>query len=206
MATKTKSVKELQKRRTEVKKVVVNLHDNVLKNTEELVDVTIKTGAKWQKLMAKAVKNSEPLMNKQVDLVFDTIESLKSQFTQGRTRVSHLLGTDTKEIKKVSKKVVKETRDNVKKVVRRAKTVDQVANKTVVVKTTKTKNVAKNDLKVIDGIGPKMEAVLNSAGVKSFKDLATSNVDQLKAALLKADNRYRLMDPSPWVQAAKDLV
>jgi len=77
MATRTNNLKELNKRRDRVKKSVTEIHDSVLKNTDNLVSVSIQTGKKWQKIMDKAVKNSEPLMAKQVDMVFDTLETAR---------------------------------------------------------------------------------------------------------------------------------
>ncbi len=55
-----------------------------------------------------------------------------------------------------------------------------------------------NDLKIIEGIGPKIEGLLKAGGINTWKDLSNASVDKLKLILLNAGNRYRLADPSTW--------
>ncbi len=58
----------------------------------------------------------------------------------------------------------------------------------------------KDDLKIIEGVGPKIEELLNAAGINSFKDLSESNTDALKAILEGGGKRYTIHNPSTWVQ------
>lgn len=62
---------------------------------------------------------------------------------------------------------------------------------------------AKDDLKKIEGIGPKIETLLGEAGIISFSDLAKADIKTLKAVLEKAGNRYKMHDPGSWPQQAK---
>lgn len=59
------------------------------------------------------------------------------------------------------------------------------------------------NLKKIEGIGPKIEQILNDSGILTFSDLATSKVAELKKILDKAGNRYKKHDPSTWPKQAK---
>lgn len=59
---------------------------------------------------------------------------------------------------------------------------------------------AADDLKIVEGIGPKINAVLQAAGVHTFADLASAVPESLKETLLKAG--MRLADPSTWPQQA----
>ncbi|MCB0569405.1 MAG: hypothetical protein KDC66_06575 [Phaeodactylibacter sp.] len=59
-----------------------------------------------------------------------------------------------------------------------------------------------DDLKKIEGIGPKIEELLNAAGIYTFQQLATTAVDKVKAVLEEAGPRYRLADPGTWVKQA----
>ena len=61
----------------------------------------------------------------------------------------------------------------------------------------------KDDLKRIEGIGPKIAEILNTAGIIYFEDLAASDVTTLKAILENAGNRYKMHDPSTWGIQAK---
>jgi predicted flap endonuclease-1-like 5' DNA nuclease len=59
-----------------------------------------------------------------------------------------------------------------------------------------------DDLKKIEGIGPKIEQILNDGGIHTFKQLAKANADHLKELLLNAGPRFRMHDPATWMQQA----
>ena len=56
----------------------------------------------------------------------------------------------------------------------------------------------KDDLKIIEGIGPKIEEVLNKAKIHTFSDLKQSNRDILKSLLNEAGPQYRMHEPETW--------
>lgn len=60
-----------------------------------------------------------------------------------------------------------------------------------------------NDLKIVEGIGPKIEGLLHAAGVKTWSDLAGTSVDRLREILAEAGERYRLADPTTWPKQAE---
>lgn len=60
-----------------------------------------------------------------------------------------------------------------------------------------------NDLKVVEGIGPKIEKLLKDGGIQSWSDLATSTVDRIQRILKAAGDRYRLANPSTWPKQAQ---
>jgi predicted flap endonuclease-1-like 5' DNA nuclease len=62
-----------------------------------------------------------------------------------------------------------------------------------------------DDLKVIEGIGPKIESILKAAGIDNWHDLAEASVTNLKGVLEQAGSRYRLNDPSTWPEQARLL-
>ena len=59
-----------------------------------------------------------------------------------------------------------------------------------------------NTLQIIEGIGPKMESILNENGIQNCDDLATKITDELKTILGKYGDRYQIIDPSDWVKQA----
>ncbi len=61
---------------------------------------------------------------------------------------------------------------------------------------------AKDDLKRVEGIGPKIEGLLNAAGINTFSDLENTAVDKVKAILTEAGNRYKAHDPTTWPRQA----
>ncbi len=56
----------------------------------------------------------------------------------------------------------------------------------------------KDDLKKVEGIGPKIEGLLNADGIWTWAQLAASPVDRLKGVLQAAGERYRIHDPTTW--------
>ena len=59
------------------------------------------------------------------------------------------------------------------------------------------------DLKVVEGIGPKIEKLLKAAGIITWDDLAAADPALITATLDQAGNRYRLADPSSWAEQAR---
>lgn len=59
------------------------------------------------------------------------------------------------------------------------------------------------DLKIIEGIGPKIEGILKEAGIKTWSDLAKTSVARIKEVLVKAGDRYKLAKPNTWPKQAK---
>lgn len=62
---------------------------------------------------------------------------------------------------------------------------------------------APDDLKRIEGIGPKISSVLQAAGIATFAQLAVADVDRLRRILEEENpNLLRLADPTTWPQQA----
>jgi predicted flap endonuclease-1-like 5' DNA nuclease len=57
-----------------------------------------------------------------------------------------------------------------------------------------------DDLKIIEGIGPKISSVFQAAGITTLAQLAATDVDALKQILTAAN--IRLGDPSTWPEQA----
>ncbi len=62
--------------------------------------------------------------------------------------------------------------------------------------------IALDDLKVIEGIGPKIEELCNGIGINTWADLATTEVSLLRTMLNDAGPRFRTHDPGTWPQQA----
>ncbi len=57
---------------------------------------------------------------------------------------------------------------------------------------------AKDSLRKIEGIGPKIEQLLHDGGVLTFTDLKNAKVERLKEILISAGPNYAVHDPSTW--------
>ena len=61
----------------------------------------------------------------------------------------------------------------------------------------------KDDLKKVEGIGPKIQELLNNDGIWSFIQLSEATVNRLKKILDDAGPRYRMHTPETWPEQAK---
>ena len=82
---------------TKLNEVIANANKSVkkaneyaLKTTEEIVLETITVSSQWQKVTDKALKGGFKLVSNQQNLAFDTLETFKAQFLNGRKRLHKL--------------------------------------------------------------------------------------------------------------------
>lgn len=190
MATKTIKKINLEERVDRFKGNVSEFNDQAILTADRLVDISLKSGAKWQKLMAKVIDRSADLFEKQQDLTLNILEGVKDQYTTGNKQVRHLLGLNESKAKKAKKLQNKK---------------QSVAQKAVAVVESTIEDLLpkKDDLKKVKGIGPKVEELLNKAGIHSYKELANTSVEKLQNILQAAGTRYQSMDPSSWIGLAK---
>ncbi|MEL6358186.1 MAG: helix-hairpin-helix domain-containing protein, partial [Bacteroidota bacterium] len=59
-------------------------------------------------------------------------------------------------------------------------------------------SIVEDDLKIVEGIGPKIEALLKEAGITSLTLLADAKVEDLRNILAAAGSRYRVHNPESW--------
>jgi predicted flap endonuclease-1-like 5' DNA nuclease len=80
------------------------------------------------------------------------------------------------------------------------------ATETVEKKASKSKAKADkqtgDDLRKIEGVGPKLAEVLNGAGITTYAGLAEAKPEELRAILESAGSRYKMFDPTTWPEQA----
>lgn len=62
--------------------------------------------------------------------------------------------------------------------------------------------VTPDDLKIIEGIGPKIEGILHDAGIITFADLAAASVAQLET-IVREEAGIRVAFPDTWPEQAR---
>jgi predicted flap endonuclease-1-like 5' DNA nuclease len=60
-----------------------------------------------------------------------------------------------------------------------------------------------DDLTVIEGIGPKINELFKNNGLKTFADVSTAKVSEMRAILDKGGARFRIANPGTWAKQAK---
>ncbi len=75
--------------------------------------------------------------------------------------------------------------------------------KTTAKKKAPKKAAKADDLRKVEGIGPKIAGLLNEAGIVTFEDLSKAPIKKLRTILDDAGSRYRMHDPKTWAAQAK---
>ena len=65
------------------------------------------------------------------------------------------------------------------------------------------KTIKQDDLKIVEGIGPKIEELFKTSGILSWRALGETSVDRLREILSKAGERYQIHDPGTWPKQSK---
>jgi predicted flap endonuclease-1-like 5' DNA nuclease len=60
------------------------------------------------------------------------------------------------------------------------------------------KKIIQDDLKLVEGIGPKIEELFHAAGIKTWKALSETSVDRCKEILGTGGERFQIHDPGTW--------
>lgn len=64
------------------------------------------------------------------------------------------------------------------------------------------RTVALDDLRLIEGIGPKIEDLCHGIGIRTWFDLSTTEASLLRTMLADAGSRFRSHDPATWPEQA----
>ena len=73
-----------------VKTSAKDMNEFVLETSEEVIDATLKSAEQWQNVGEKAIKGGLKLAANQQEVLFDTLDSIKSQLKESRSRVKDL--------------------------------------------------------------------------------------------------------------------
>ena len=65
------------------------------------------------------------------------------------------------------------------------------------------KKIKENDLKIVEGIGPKIEELFNASGILTWKALSETSVERCNDILHSAGERFVIHNPSTWPRQAK---
>lgn len=65
------------------------------------------------------------------------------------------------------------------------------------------KFVKQDDLKIVEGIGPKIEGLFHNYNIKTWQDLSRMSVAKCREVLESGGEKYRVHDPASWPMQAK---
>jgi predicted flap endonuclease-1-like 5' DNA nuclease len=59
-----------------------------------------------------------------------------------------------------------------------------------------------DDLQIVEGIGPKIDALLKENGIRTFSQLARADIPSISTILEKGGSRFKLANPGSWAEQA----
>ena len=62
--------------------------------------------------------------------------------------------------------------------------------------------VNENDLKIVEGIGPKIEGLFHNFNIRTWEQLSETSADKCQEVLDSGGKRYRIHDPASWPMQA----
>ena len=65
------------------------------------------------------------------------------------------------------------------------------------------KTIRQDDLKIVDGIGPKIESLFHNFDIKTWKALSETSVARCQEVLDSGGDRYMVHDPASWPMQAR---
>ncbi|NJB71284.1 putative flap endonuclease-1-like 5' DNA nuclease [Saonia flava] len=65
------------------------------------------------------------------------------------------------------------------------------------------KKIKQDDLKLVEGIGPKIEGLFHNFNIKTWKALSETKVAKCQEVLNSGGDRYKIHDPASWPLQAK---
>ncbi len=144
-------------------------------------------------LMAKHITDlleDEDLRKRVIDGTFEDIKTVTWENTVNgiMEAYSHVLGYD------VTGGVKNEIKDIPK---------PQNISYSVKKKVVPTIEIQKDDLKKIEGIGAKIESLLNENNIYSYADLSNAKLSKLKSILENAGSRFRMHNPKTWADQSE---
>jgi len=148
---------------------------------------------KWEDFFVPEIKEIEEehpeIYEKDKNLTKDNIDVILDEREEN---YKHKINLKEEILKKEYKNLLKKSENQVDII---DKTFENVANN--------LKKKSKQNLQIIEWIWPKIEELLNSNWIYSYKDLKNTDVDKLKDILEKANKRYtKLHNPSTWPKQA----
>ena len=143
---------------------------------KEAVDTVKEEKAQQRKKTRSAVKKQQSKVEKTTLGELDVFTQLKEQFAETDQPAKAAAKPKAEEKKKEEKKAPAK----------------KASSKT-----------GSDDLKKIEGIGPKISEIMASAGYDSFEALSKADAETLKNVLAEAGSRYKMFDPTTWPEQAK---
>lgn len=192
-----------KKKATQVlEETIRDLQNELLRSEKKKKEIEIE----WANEKEGYARNAE-VSEKDLAMCKDEMEKVEIQTADIRIKSEKRIAdleTELSTFQQEKEKLSRRTED-LMKALAEVKEEAAVADKepVIVKKAPKVGSTAYN-LKIIEGIGPKIEQILKEAGIDTWVKLSMANPDEIRSILIsKGGSTYRIHDPRTWPYQAK---
>lgn len=146
---------------------------------------------------SKGKKEDKEKKEKKTETLSDIAELMKDAFEDAvdtAKAVAVVMSDKVEEVVTEVKEIVEDVVTEIKEEVNAEAPADEPAATTI---------TEMDDLKAVEGIGPKIEEILNKGNIHTYAQLAATEVDAIKTMLAEAGGRYKNHNPTTWPRQAK---
>ncbi|MEL7021335.1 MAG: helix-hairpin-helix domain-containing protein, partial [Bacteroidota bacterium] len=141
----------------------------------------------------------------------DTVKKVAKQVENQVETAKAVARSVVKEVAKQTVEVAEQAEDIVEDLVEEASEAVVEGATAIVKKVEEVEAIAvaksqKDDLKKINGIGPKIEKLLNEAGIFTYQQLIDAKDEELRAILKEAGPRFKMHNPADWNEQVQGFI
>lgn len=171
----------------------------------KLVDSLVKEGGKIRDQTLKLAEEAAGEVRERVDEARGVVESVKARATDTLDNLEQLF---EERVARALKRLGVPTRDDLQGIAKRLQDLNGLLQTLTAERPAAgepTRREERDDLKLLNGIGPVLEGKLNAAGIHSYRQLAAltdADIDRLESEVINFGGRVRRED---WIGQAKAL-
>jgi len=102
-----------------------------------------------------------------------------------------------------SLRTCRENNSNLETDLKLARTSTETSFDSALVKKIFGKKIKENDLKIVEGIGPKIEELFHNFSINTWKLLSEASVEKCQEVLKSGGDRYKIHKPDSWPKQAQ---
>lgn len=171
----------------------------------KLVDSLVKEGGKIRDQTLKLAEEAAGEVRERVDEARGVVESVKARAADTLDNLEQLF---EERVARALKRLGVPTRDDLQGIAKRLQDLNGLLQTLTAERPARSepaRGEERDDLKLLNGIGPVLEGKLNAAGIHSYRQLAAltdADIDRLESEAINLSGRVRRED---WIGQAKAL-
>lgn len=204
-----KEKKKKLKKKIGLLKTSIDRKEKKLRIAEKKLETTILKIRSFKKQLRELAKETKKNEKTSISTVSKRLKASKKKESKKDKKAKDQSSKEVKQKKKGPKKkaMVPEMSNSLEKIKKTEKNLVKIPLKSLTIQKDTNKNMVpvypnKQDLKVIDGIGAKIETILNESGILTFRQLSQCSNETLDHLLQQNFINWRALNSLTWPEQA----